>query len=200
MAVIFTLFFLLVFFYSGLSVRGRALPPLLPPLVGPLPPAVSRWFGQRMVDVRREVTMICSRKQQGAQTSPNIFKHLPGRTLSSSLVHGQIPGEHRYIRGWMIPNSTWQLNVSIDPINQILVSHLQSPAHHRFCVCPVGCELEDKGSAENPSHQRPRSGPPLLHLSAEIETLTRGEEKSDEEPAFSDKHPQTALMMTSRWQ
>lgn len=82
-----------------------------------------------------------------------------------------------FMDGWVIPNSILKLNVSIDPIEQILVSHLQSPAHHRFCVCPVGCGLEDKGSAENPSHQRPRSGPPLLHLSAEMETHFGEEER-----------------------
>lgn len=58
---LFTLLVLLVF-SGGCSVWGRASPPLLPPLRASLPPAVSRWFGQRMMDMRREVPVICTRK------------------------------------------------------------------------------------------------------------------------------------------
>ncbi len=48
-------------------------------------------------------------------------------------------------------------------------SHLQSPAHHRLGVSPVGCELLDKGSAENPERRRPCSGPPPHHHCGGVE-------------------------------
>lgn len=60
-ALFLALLFLLVFFYGGCSVRGGASSGLLPPLAGPLPPAVSGRFGQRMMDVERKVAVICSR-------------------------------------------------------------------------------------------------------------------------------------------
>lgn len=97
------------------------------------------------------------------------------------------------------------------------MSHPQSPAHRRLCVSLVGYELEDKGSAENPEHQRPCSGPPLLHLYdnvEEMETETGGQKErrvvmkclnNKTFPDISDyrisvQPNRILLMITSRWQ
>lgn len=58
------------------------------------------------------------------------------------------------------------------------MSYLRCPVHHRLCASLAGCELQDKGSAESPEHQRPCLDLPLLlHQHDSVEEEETGDKK-----------------------
>lgn len=79
------LFLLLIFFYGACIAGCGASSALFPPLISLLPPAVSWWFGKRVMDVERRVAVVCNRKTVTSEHN-NLFKE--SEDPQSSIISG----------------------------------------------------------------------------------------------------------------